>query len=86
VKIGTSTYKLALPALMAIHNTFHISLLERYQDNQFPSQFKQSPLRIQIEGEDEHEGDEIIDLRLHYHKLQCRAKCKGYLPEHDKVW
>jgi len=40
-KIGTSVYKLALPPSMAIHNTFHISLLEPYQDNQFPSQIKQ---------------------------------------------
>jgi len=32
-KIGTSAYKLALPPSMAIHNTFHISLLEPYQDN-----------------------------------------------------
>jgi len=35
-KIGTSAYKLALPPSMAIHNTFHISLLEPYQDNRFP--------------------------------------------------
>ena len=32
-KIGTSAYKLALPPSIAIHNTFHISLLEPYQDN-----------------------------------------------------
>jgi len=32
-RIGTSAYKLALPPSMAIHNTFHISLLEPYQDN-----------------------------------------------------
>jgi len=36
-KIGTSAYKLALPPSMTIHNTFHISLLEPYQDNRFPS-------------------------------------------------
>jgi len=32
-KIGTSAYRLALPPSMAIHNTFHISLLEPYQEN-----------------------------------------------------
>jgi len=69
-KIGTSAYKLALPHSMAIHNTFHISLLEPYQDNRFPSQIKQPPPPIQIEGEDEYELDEIIDSRLHYNKLQ----------------
>jgi len=85
-KIGTSAYKLALPPSMAIHNTFHISLLEPYQDNRFPSQSKEPPPPIQIEGEDEYQVDEIIDSRLHYNKLQYRAKWKGYSPEHDKVW
>jgi len=85
-KIGTSAYKLALPPSMAIHNTFYISLLEPYQDNRFPSQIKEPPPPIQIEGEDEYELDEIIDSQLHYNKLQYRAKFKGYLPEHDKVW
>jgi len=32
-KIGTSAYKLALPPSMTIHNTFHISLLQPYQEN-----------------------------------------------------
>ena len=34
-KVGTSSYKLDLPASMRIHNTFHISLLEPYEDNKF---------------------------------------------------
>jgi len=84
-KIGTRAYKLALPPSMAIHNTIHICRLEPYQDNRFPSQIKELPPPIQIEGEDEYELDEIIDSRLHYNKLQYRAKWKGYLPEHDKV-
>jgi len=85
-KIGTNAYKLALLPSMAIHNTFHISLLEPYQDNQFPSQIKQPPPPIQIEGEDEYEVDEIIDSPLHYNKLQYPAKWKGYSPEHDTIW
>jgi len=60
-KIRTSAYKLALPPSMAIHKTFHISLLEPYQDNQFPSQIKEPSPPIQIEGEDKYELDEIID-------------------------
>jgi len=71
---------------MAIDNAFHISVLEPYRDNRFPSQIKEPPPPIQREGEDEYEQDEIIDSRLHYNQLQYRAKGKGYSPEHDKVW
>jgi len=85
-KIGISTYKLALPPSMAIQNTFHISLLGPYHDNLFPSDIKEPAPPIQIEGEDEYELEEIIDSRLHYNKLQYRAKWKGHSPEHDKVW
>ena len=85
-KMGTSAYKVALPPSMAIHNTFHISLLEPYQDNRFPSQIKEPPPPIQIEGEDEYELDQIIESQHHYNNLQYRAKWKGYSSEHDKVW
>ena len=85
-KVGSNAYKLDLPTSMRIHNTFHISLLEPYKDNKFPSQTQEPPPPIQIEGEDEYELAEIIDSRLHYNKLQYRAKWKGYSPEHDKVW
>ena len=85
-KVGTSAYKLALPPSMRVHNTFHISLLEPYQDNKFPSQNTPPPPPIEIDGEDEYELEEIIDSRLHYGKLQYRAKWTGYSPEHDKTW
>jgi len=46
-KIGTSAYKLALLPSMAIHNTFHISPLEPYQDDRFTSQITKPSPRIQ---------------------------------------
>jgi len=85
-RIGASVYKLALPPSMAIHNKFPISLLEPHQDNRFASQINEPPLAIQKEGENECEVDKIIDYRLHYNKLQYRAKWKRYSPEHNKVW
>ena len=85
-KIGTSAYKLEFPPDMKIHNTIHISLLEPYEDNKFPSQKLLPPPPIEIAGENEYELEEIIDSRLHYNKLQYRAKWIGYSPEHDKVW
>jgi len=71
---------------MRIHNTFHISLPEGYQDDKFSSQRAQPPPPIIIEGEPEYEVEQIIDSRLHYGKLQYRAKWTGYPPEHHKVW
>jgi len=85
-KIGRSAYKLTLPPSMAIHKTFHISLIEPYQETRFPSQIKEPPPPQPIEGEDEYELDEIIESRLHYNKLQYRDKCKEHSPEHDHVW
>ena len=85
-KVGSNAYKLELPPSMRIHNTFHILLLEPYENDNFPSQTQELPPPILIEEEDEYELDEIIDSRLHYNKLQYRAKWTGYPPEHDKVW
>ena len=64
-KVGTSSYKLNLPASMTIHNIFHISLLEPYEDNKFPSQIQTPPPPIEIDGEPEYELEEIIDSCLH---------------------
>ena len=72
-KVGTNSNKLDLPASMTIHNTFHILLLELYEDNKFPSQFQTPLLAIEIDGEPEYELEEIIDSRLHRNNLQYRA-------------
>ena len=69
-KVGTSSYKLNLPTSMKIHNTFHLSLLEPYEDNKFPSQIQTPPPPIEIDGEPEYELEEIIDFRLYSNKLQ----------------
>ena len=84
-KVGTSSYKVDLPASMTMHNTFLIALLEHYEDNKFPSQIQTSPLPIQIEGEAEYELKEIIDSRLHRDKLRYHAKWTRYSPEHHKT-
>ena len=71
---------------MVIHKTFHMSLLEPYQDNRFPYQIKEPTPPILIEGEDKYEVHTIIDSRPHYNNLQYRTRWKGYSLEHDKVW
>jgi len=85
-RIGSSAYKLDLPTSMRIHNTFHISLLELYNNNKLPSQRSEPPPPILIEGEPEYELEEIVDSCLHYNKVQYRAKWIGDSPEHDKTW
>src|ERR1700761_1975555 len=85
-KVGTSPSKCALPTSMRIRNTFHISLLEPYEDNKFPSQIQIPPPPIEIDGEPEYELEEIIDSRLYRNKLQYQAKWTGYSSEHDKTW
>ena len=85
-KIGSIAYKLDLPPSIRIHNTFHISLLEPYEENKFPSQFQEPPTSIQIKGEEEYELEVIVHSRLDYNKLQYLAKWTGYRPGHDKVW
>jgi len=69
-RIGTSAYKLDLLALMRIHNTFYISLLELHNDNKLPSQRAEPPPPIIIEGEPEYELEEFVDSRLPYNKLE----------------
>jgi len=85
-KIGGSAYKLDLPPSMRIHNTFHISLLELYHNDKFPSQRTQPPPPIIIEGEPEYELEQIIDSRLPHGKPQYRAKWTGSSLENDKAW
>ena len=55
---------------MRIQNTLHMSLLELYENNKFPSQIQKAPPPIQIEGEEEYELNPIINSRLHHNKLQ----------------
>src|SRR5205807_824093 len=83
-KIGQKAYKLALPpSANKKHPVFHISKLELYHNDAFPSQKTTPPPPIEIAGEEEYELDEVIDSRLRYNKLQYRAKWTGYPPEHD---
>ena len=51
-KIGLNAYKLDLPPTMRMNNTFHISLVEHYEDSKFSSQIQEPPPPIQSEGED----------------------------------
>ena len=64
-KVGTSCYKLDLPASMTIDITFHISLLEPYEDNKFPTGTQTPPPPIKIAEGPEYEIEEIINSHIH---------------------
>ena len=83
--VGTSSYKLDPRASMTIHNTFHISLLELYEDKKFPSQIQTPPPSIEIEGEPEYELEEIIDSGHSRDNLQYHTKWTSYSPKHDRT-
>ena len=85
-RIGSRAYKLDLPPSMKVHPTFHISLLQPYSDDPLPLQRKEPPPPIIIDDEKEYEIEAIIDSRLHYNKLQYKAKWTGYDPSHDQEW
>jgi hypothetical protein len=85
-KVGKNAYKLDLPPSLRVHPTFHINLLEIYQEDPFPTQSKPPPPPIETEGEPEYELDQIIDSRRHHGKLQYRAKWTGYDRNHDTEW
>ena len=84
-KLGPVTYRLNLPVNMRrTHNTFHVSLLEKYYENPFPERVVPPPPPIEIDGEEEFEVDEILDSRYRYHKLQYFVSWKGYTAEHNQ--
>ena len=85
-QVGTGSYKLDLPVSITIHNIFHISFLEPYEDNKFRSQMQTPPPSIVIDREPECELEEIINSRLHWGKLEYCAKWTGYSPEHYRTW
>jgi len=86
-RVGPKAYKLDFPpSLKGIHPNIHISLLEPYTNNPLPSQKKEPPTPIEIEGDPEYELDEIIDSRLYRNKLQYKAKWTGYSAKHDQEW
>ena len=79
--IGKQAYRLRLPDTMAIHNVFHVSLLEpakgRLGDDL-------QPPPINVDGEDQWEIDAILDSRIHYRKLQYKVRWLGFNDTEDR--
>lgn len=84
-KIGDLAYKLDLPKEMKVHPTFHVSLLHAHQANTIPNRIIPPPPLVVVDGQEEHEVEEILDSRSYHGKLQYRIRWKGYGPT-DDTW
>ncbi len=80
--IGTQAYRLVLPNTMAIHDVFHVSLLEPAKEP-LPGQADQAPEPIFVDGEKEHEVQAIVNSRCRGKKVMYKVRWEGYGPEHD---
>ena len=78
------SYTLDLPKGLAVHPTFHISLLRLYKED--PAYlFKAPPLPEVIEGQLEYEVDHIVNHRRMGETLEFLVRWKGYKPS-DDTW
>lgn len=82
--INNRAYQLSLPATWGIHDTFHISLLEKH----LPSQMQPvsaPPPAIQLDTGPQFEIEAILDHRIRRKRTQYLVKWLGY-PDEDNTW
>ena len=84
-KVGNLAYELKLPKDLVLHPVFHVSLLLPHKESQLPGQHPPEPASIEVEGEEEYEVEEVLDLRRYgqWKKLQYFVHWKGWGPEHN---
>jgi len=85
--IGESelTYWLQLPPQMKVHPAFHISLLDPYTANPFEVQVQETPPPVEVEGEQEWEVKEVLDLKIVWEKWLHYVNWEGFGPQ-DRMW
>jgi hypothetical protein len=85
--VGKSAYKLELPTGWGIHNVFHESKLKPAHKPQFPKQKETRPRPPPeiIDGNEEHEVEEVQGVRNKQGKKQFLVKWKG-LPQEESSW
>uniref|UniRef100_A0A0W0G670 Putative reverse transcriptase-rnase h-integrase n=1 Tax=Moniliophthora roreri TaxID=221103 RepID=A0A0W0G670_MONRR len=60
-RIGDLDYRLKLPPAMKVHNIFHINCLSPWKGNEVNGQQAPPPEAVEVEGEEEHLVEEILD-------------------------
>lgn len=90
-------FRLKLPSTMKIHPVFHPSLLQKADENPLPGQHQepQGPVRVNDQGIEEWEVEEILDSSWNYPHRRGRkpreptlyylVKWKNY-PDEDREW
>ena len=85
-KLSDVVYRLKLPKTLRIHNVFHISLLEKYQNDTIIGRKKKPPPPIITpDGDIEWEVNQVLDSRIfdRWKKLQYLVSWEGHSPEQN---
>jgi hypothetical protein len=78
-------FRLELPERMRIHNVFHVSLSEPYQESRIVGRVQVPAQTVEVEGEVEWEVKEILDSRIMWGKLLYFVDWVGYGLE-SRTW
>ncbi|ESK81243.1 hypothetical protein Moror_14422 [Moniliophthora roreri MCA 2997] len=81
--IGDLDYCLKLPPAMKVHNVFHVNCLSPWRGNEVNGQQAPPPEVVEVEGEEEHLVEEILDSRVYRKKLQYLVRWEEYGEEED---
>ena len=78
--VGSSAYRLDLPATMKVHPTFHVSLLEPYHSNDLPARRPAPPPEpiVDDDGDLRYHVKTILKSRLHRRAFQYFVRWAGY--------
>ena len=67
-QISPVTYRIKLPALLKMHNIFHVDLLiPHHETDAYGEQYSQPPPEL-IDGQKEYIVEEILNDDIHQHK------------------
>ena len=84
-KIGKRAYRLELPKTMKIHEVFHVSLLEKWHEDEHGRKPIPLPPVVTPEGEEEYEIEKVLNSRKTRNHIEYLIRWKGYGPEED-MW
>ena len=79
-----TSYRLALPDTMRIHDVFHSKLLTLAAQSPLPGQKNPPPPATIVDGVKEWTVDEILDSKKPWGRLKFRVKWSGY--DEDLTW